>query len=60
MNNKTIEDLIASFEANEARRSSVKRSETLRKAQAKGNKTRNRTRELERAFKQKSKDYYEG
>ena len=52
---KSIEELVASFEANELRRNSVRRSETMRKGQMKGNKTRNRTRDIERAFKIKNK-----
>ena len=50
-----LEKIVASFEANELRRNSVRRSETMRKGQAKGNKTRNRTRDIERAFKIKNK-----
>jgi hypothetical protein len=53
---KSIEELVASFEANELRRNSVRRSETMRKGQIKGNKTRNRTREIERAFKERNKE----
>lgn len=51
---KSIEQLAKEFESNEVRRLSIQRSETLRKAQAKGNKTRNRKREIERAFKDKN------
>lgn len=53
---KSIEELVASFEANELRRNSVRRSETMRKGQLRGNKTRNRTRDIERAFKERNRD----
>jgi hypothetical protein len=53
---KSIEELVASFEANELRRNSVRRSETMRKGQMKGNKTRNKTRDIERAFKERNKE----
>ncbi len=52
---KSIEQLSEEFNHNEVVRLSVKRSEILRKAQAKGNKTRNRKREIERAFKYQEK-----
>lgn len=49
-------DLIAEqFEKNELVRRSVKRSAMMRKGQLKGSKTRVRQRQLERAFKEKSK-----
>lgn len=53
---KEIDDLIESFEANEARRASVRRADMMRKGQRNGNKSRNRTRELERAFKERNKE----
>lgn len=48
---KTIEELAKSFDENEAVRLSVKRSDMLRKAQKKGNETRNRKRAIEKLFK---------
>ena len=48
---KSIEELAKSFDENESIRLSVKRSDVLRKAQAKGNVTRNRKRVIEKLFK---------
>jgi len=53
---KDMEDIIKSFEENESRRSSVRRSEMMRKGQLKGNKTRNKSRDIERAFKERNKE----
>jgi len=52
---KSIEEIAEQFERNELVRRSVKHSAMMRKGQLKGAKTRNRKRELERAFKEKLK-----
>jgi hypothetical protein len=52
---KDTEVLIKSFEEYEARRLTVKRVEMMRKGQRRGLKSRNRSRDIERAFKEKNK-----
>lgn len=51
---KSIEEIAEQFEKNELVRRSLKHSHMMKKGQEKGNKTRLRNRELERAFKNKS------
>lgn len=53
---KSIEEIAQQFEKNELVRRSLKHSHMMKKGQEKGNKTRLRNRELERAFKQKRSD----
>lgn len=50
---KSIEQIAEDFERNEVVRKSVRHSAMMKKGQERGNKTRLRNRELERAFKQK-------
>lgn len=52
---KSIEELAEDFEKNELVRKSVKRSDMMRKGQMRGARTRNLTRQLEKAFKEKLK-----
>lgn len=50
---KSIEQLAEEFEQNETQRKKTNRSNALRLGQYRGSKARNKTRDIERAFKNK-------